>query len=177
MKFLKTLDVKVSYLPSPASDPDLAYSTWCSAILSTEKTSFPRGCRPYLMPSWDMEYQHAHDKYIIESPGHDANSKAMKLSNILDAKHRKWWEMSMASIVNFTHSSRKVWQTFNHLTGHTKKTPPSVISEKVIASVLIKIEHTVMWTSLSEGILTRRWLPSGVNCDVETPLMLTGIET
>ena len=51
MKLSETLDVKASYLPSPASDPNSAYSAWCSAILFTAKKSIPRGCRPYLIPS------------------------------------------------------------------------------------------------------------------------------
>ena len=44
-KFSETLDVEASYLSSPVSDSDSAYSTWYSTILSAAKASIPCGCR------------------------------------------------------------------------------------------------------------------------------------
>ena len=47
------------------------------------------------------------------------------------------WESTTASI-DFTHSSRQAWQTFNRLTGRAKKTSPCPVSANAIASKLIE---------------------------------------
>ena len=55
----------------------------------------------------------------------------------LTKKRRERWESTTASI-DFTHSSRQAWQTFNRLTGRAKKTPPCPVSANAIASKLIE---------------------------------------
>ena len=63
--------------------------------------------------------------------------KAEQLTKTLDEKRRERWESTTASI-DFTHSSRHAWQTFNRLTGRAKQTPPCPVSANAIASKLIE---------------------------------------
>ena len=63
--------------------------------------------------------------------------KAEQLTKTLDEKRRERWESTTASI-DFTHSSRHAWHTFNRLTGRAKKAPPCPVSANAIASKLIE---------------------------------------
>ena len=134
--FTDHLNLAANQLPSPASDPDSAYSAWCSTILAAAKKSIPRGCRAGLIPTWDDECQQLYDHFIRAAPGADANERAVTLTKALDEKRRSRWETSTENI-NFSHSSRIAWQSFNRLTGRAKKTQPCPVSANAIASKLI----------------------------------------
>ena len=134
--FTDHLNLVANQLPSPASDPDSAYSAWCSAILAAAKKSIPRGCRAGLIPTWDDECQQLYDHFIRAAPGADANERAVTLTKALDEKRRNRWETSTENN-DFSHSSRIAWQSFNHLTGRAKKTQPCPVSANAIASKLI----------------------------------------
>ena len=136
-KFEATLDSSATKLPSASSHPDTAYSAWCNTILAAAKVSIPRGCREHLIPTWDKECQLAYNAFIRAAAGEEANIKAEQLTTILDAKRRLRWESDISTI-DFTHSSRRAWQTFNRLTGRVKKSPSCPISANAIASKLVE---------------------------------------
>ena len=109
-------------------------------LLSVEnnaaKKTIPRGCRAGLIPTWDDECQQLYDHFIRAAPGAEANERAATLTKALDEKRRNRWETSTENI-DFSHSSRIAWQSFNRLTGRAKKTQPCPVSANAIASKLI----------------------------------------
>ena len=119
-KFTARLNTTANNLPSPTSEPNTAYKAWCSTILSAAKKTIPRGCRRDMIPTWDEECQNLYDQFTEAEPGVIANENAEQLTKTLDEKRRERWESTTASI-DFTHSSRQAWQTFNRLTGRAKK--------------------------------------------------------
>ena len=145
-------------LPSPTSEPNTAYKAWCSAILSDAKKTIPRGCRKGLIPTWDEECQQLYEQFTRAEPGASANVKAEQLTKTIDEKRRERWESTTASI-DFIHSSRQAWQTFNRLTGRAKKTPPCHVSANAIASKLI--EH-------GRDRNVDKQVASDVNAEIET---------
>ena len=76
-------------------------------------------------------------EFTRAEPGAITNMKAEQLTNTHDEKRRERWESTTASI-DFTHSIRQAWQTFNRLTGRAKKTPPCPVSANAIASKVIE---------------------------------------
>ena len=78
-----------------------------------------------------------YDEFTRAEPGAIANVKAEQMTNTLDENRRERWESTTASI-DFTHSSRQAWQTFNRLNGRAKKAPLCSVSAHASASKLIE---------------------------------------
>ena len=132
-----TLNTTTNKPPNPTSDPNIAYSAWCSAILDVTKQYIPCGCHKDLIPMWDAECQQAYYEFTSATPGTEANMKAKLLTDLHDVDRRDRLVSTIASI-DLTHYSRQDWQTFNCLTGCTKKTASCPISANAIASLLIE---------------------------------------
>ena len=88
------------------------------------------------MPCWDEECEEALASYNEASPA-DKPSRSDELMALLGQKRRKRWNETI-STVDFTHSSRKAWQTINRLTGRSNKKKNCPVDANKIASVLVK---------------------------------------
>ena len=116
---------KINQLPKPTSDDlDTLYKPFCNILLKAASKTIPRGYRRRYIPSWDEECNQCHDAFLA-STNSEASAAATILMNRLDAKRRQRWEETVQGI-DFTHSSRMAWKTFNRLTGlssHPKRCP------------------------------------------------------
>ena len=97
-------------------DPNIAYTAFCQLLSQSAKKTIPRGCRQYYIPTWDDECNNYYKEFVQAEDKQSANAMTADLMNHLNKSRNKRWEEIVKGI-DFTHSSRKAWKTFNHLTG------------------------------------------------------------
>ena len=124
-------DVATSQLPPPdIVDTEYAYKAFCRILTNSAKHSIPRGYNKNYIPCWDDECEQLYKEHI-DSENTESASATTSLLNVLDEKRRQRCNETVSSI-DFTHSSRKAWQTLNRLTGRstlqTAKCPVTVNS-------------------------------------------------
>ena len=116
--FKQMTDVATSQLPPPdTADTEDAYKEFCRIIINSAKHSIPRGYNKNYILCWDDECEQLYKEHI-DSENTESASTATSLLNVLGEKRRQRWNETVSSI-DFTHSSRKVWQTLNRLTGRS----------------------------------------------------------
>ena len=94
---------------------------FCNLLISAAKATIPRGFRKRYIPLWDDECSTHYQDFLHTQPGdEDAANKASALTDCLDKKRRERWEETVQGI-DFSHSSRRAWRTFNRLTGRSAK--------------------------------------------------------
>ena len=125
-------------LPEPtAGDVDAAYAAYCKVLITSAKHNIPRGfCKSYI-PGWDRECKQLLEEHQRASNKHDIDKAATALLKKLDEVRQKRW-METVESVDFTHSSRKAWQTINKLTGRNSARSKCPITADAIAGQLLK---------------------------------------
>ena len=131
-------DVATSQLPPPdTADTEDAYKAFCRILTNSAKHSIPRGYNKNYIPCWDDECEQLYKEHI-DSENTESASTATSLLNVLDEKRRQRWNETVSSI-DFTHSSRKAWQTLNRLTGRsTLQTGKCPVTANSIAAQLVQ---------------------------------------
>ena len=131
-KFAKTV------LPPDSLDVDAAYQDFCNIIKKAAKKTIPRKYRSNYIPCWDAECELLY-KTFLQSPQEDDSSlAATALLAKLDRKRKYRWSEAVQSI-DFSHSSRKAWNTLSNLIGRSRHSPRHCpVSTDVIASQLVR---------------------------------------
>ena len=106
-------------------------------IFKSAKHSISRGYNKNYTPCRDDECEQLYKEHI-DSENTEYASTAPSLFNLLGEKRRQRWNEAALSI-DFTHSSRKAWQTLNSLTGRsTLKTEKFPVTANSIAAQLVQ---------------------------------------
>ena len=136
--FKQMTDVATSQLPPhDIADTEDVYKAFCRILINSAKHSIPRGYNKNYIPCWDDECEQLYKEHI-DSENTESASTAASLLNVLGEKRRQRWNETVLSI-DFTHSSRKVWQTLNRLTGRsTLKTGKCPVTANSIAAQLVQ---------------------------------------
>ncbi|KAI4804790.1 hypothetical protein KUCAC02_026405, partial [Chaenocephalus aceratus] len=125
-------------LPDPGTaDLDTAYAAYCQVLLGAAKKSIPRGYNRNYIPGWDEECSHLLCDHQRASSREEVDVTAAALLKKLDITRRARWTEVVESI-DFTHSSRKAWQTINQLTGRNTTPHSCPVTANAIASQLLK---------------------------------------
>ena len=134
--FKQMTDVATSQLPPPdTADTEDAYKAFCRIVTNSAKHSIPRGYNKNYIPCWNDECEQLCKEHI-DSENTESASTATALLNVLDEKRRQRWNETVSSI-DFTHSSRKAWQTLTRLTGRsTLQTGKCPVTANSIAAQL-----------------------------------------
>ena len=135
--FVSILNRETGILPDPVTcDINEAYEMMHQLLLSTAKQCMPRGRRKFYIPTWDQESQMKYDEFVNARRPSEADHKANDLIEHLNQNRRKRWEEAVESM-DFSHSSRVAWQTFNRLTGRSNKPKKCPVSPNAIAHQLL----------------------------------------
>ena len=135
--FKKTVKASVEALPAPTVDNiDEAYQAYQEMLLNAAKKHIPRGFRAKYIPCWDGQCEDLLRQHSDATTTADRSAAATNLLTRLNDKRKERWEETVESI-DFTHSSRRAWQTINKLTGRTSRPSPYPISANSIAAQLI----------------------------------------
>ena len=143
-------------------------------LFEAAKSSIPRGRRSNYMPCWDEECEKALASYNEASPA-DKPSRSDELMALLGQKRRKRWNETISNI-DFTHSSRKAWQTINRFTGRSNKKKNCLVHANKIASVLVQNGTWINRSRVEIRLLTakikliRKKLPEKSHLSVEISL-------
>ena len=87
--------------------------------------------------AWQLSYKTACPGHQLVSAQTPPRARAAtNLMTRLNTKRRERWTETVESI-DFTHSSRRAWQTINKLTGQASKTTPCPITANAITAQLI----------------------------------------
>lgn len=137
--FGRVINTVAEALPVPtASNINDAYEAYCKMLMDAAKRHVPRGVRKNYVPCWDEvceELLYAHNEARNNT---ERATAATDLLTRLNAKRRERWTETVESI-DFTHSSRRAWQTINKLIGQATKPKPTPcpITADAIAAQLI----------------------------------------
>ena len=123
-------------LPPPDStDMDQAYQCFCNANSTATKKCIPRN---NCIPCFDAECENLYQTFLQYPEGHGSSRAATALLARLGRKRRDQWSEAVQNI-NFSHSSRVSWSTFNNPTGRSRQSPRQcTVSANAIASQLVK---------------------------------------
>ena len=105
-------------------------------LICAAKKSIPRGFNKHYIPGWDNSCNHLLREHQQATTKEDIDTTATALLHKLDEVRRARWSEVVES-VDFTHSSRKAWQTINKLTGRSTTHPRCTVTANVIASQLL----------------------------------------
>ena len=131
--FENAVNASAENLPLPTRiNLDDAYSAYCSVLLTAAGKHIPRGRRPAYVPCWDAECEALLQTHRETQSEDERDTAATNLHRRLDEKRREMWAETVASI-DFTHSSKRAWQTLNRLTGRTSKPSICPITADAIA--------------------------------------------
>ncbi len=124
-----------SKLPDPGtSNINDAYSHFCSMLHQAAKHSIPRRRRNPYTPCWDTDCDELYKSYCDTNCDIERQVKGCQLLDLLGQKRRTRWEEEISNI-NFTHSCRKAWTTFNKLTGRSSPAKQCPVSANCISAV------------------------------------------
>ena len=125
-------------LPDPDTpDVDAAYTAYCEVLIGAAKKSIPRGYNKSYIPGWDEECNLLLQAHQQAGSRAEVDATATALLEKLDATRRARWTEVVESI-DFTHSSRKAWQTINQLSGRSTTSPKCPVTANAIAAQLLK---------------------------------------
>ena len=103
---------------------------------NSAKQSTRRGRRKSYISTWDQESQKKYNEVVNTQSPTEADCKASDLINHLNQNRRQRWEEAVESI-DFSHSSRLTWQTFNRLIGRFNRLKRCSVSLNTIAHQLL----------------------------------------
>ena len=135
--FERVVSTAAEVLPVPtAANINEAYEAYCAMLTDAAKKHVPRGVRKNYVPCWDKVCED-----LLRDHNEAANNTvrataATDLLTHLDTLRRQRWTETVESI-DFTHSSRRAWQTINKLTGQATKPSRCPITADAIAAQLI----------------------------------------
>ena len=136
--FKKEVEASVTALPTPtANNIDDDYEAYTAMLLKAAKKHIPRGQRTNYIPCWDKECEDLLRLHDGATTSEERAAAATALFNRLNTQRQERWEETVESI-DFTHSSRRAWQTINKLTGRASKPSPCPVTANSIAAQLIK---------------------------------------
>ena len=116
-KFEREVKVTAGTLPVPSADNiDEAYEAYCKMLLDAAKKHIPRECRANHIPCCDDQCEDLLNAHTEATSSEERASAATDLFARLDNKRKEGWTETIESI-DFTHSSRRAWQTISKLTG------------------------------------------------------------
>ena len=125
-------------LPDPDTpNVDAAYAAYCEVLTGAAKKTIPRGYNAKYIPGWNEECNHLLRAHQQASSRAEVDATATALLEKLDATRRARWTEVVESI-DFTHSSRKAWQTINQLSGRSTPPPKCPVTANAIAAQLLK---------------------------------------
>ena len=109
----------------------------CKVMQNSAKQSIPHGRRKSYISTWDQESQKKYNEFVNAQSPTEADCNASDLID-LNQNRRQRWEEAVESI-DFSHSSRLAWQTFNRLIGlsnRPKKCPvyPNAIAHQLLCN-------------------------------------------
>ena len=138
-KFNRLTSQGTKSLPAPDSkDLDSSYTAFCNMITNAGKQSIPRGFQRNYIPCWDDECQQLYEDHQSAATKEESDATASNLLARLDEKRQERW-IETVEAIDFTHSSRKAWNTVNRLTGRATSKPDACpVSANAIASQLIE---------------------------------------
>ena len=121
------------------------YQAFCELLISAAEKTILRRYRNTYIPCWDEECNSLYHAFQRTAPGTETRLASEKLLSQLDQKKQSRW--AAVDSINFTHSSRKAWETVNQLTGWSA--PPhkypilanSIISRLVNNGVFKNKDH------------------------------------
>jgi len=135
-QFTSLTELGADSLPDPSSNLDMAYSTFCGLLHSSARMSIPRGCRRQYILTWDSEGDQRYNAFLLAESRVDSDLMAEELTSCPDRKRREQWIESVEGI-DFAHSSRKAWKTFNRRTGRYESPRQCPITANAIARQLL----------------------------------------
>ena len=106
-------------LPNPQGDAaDDTYTAYCNMLICAAKKSIPCEFNKHYIPGWDDSCNHLLREHQQATTKEDIDTTATALLHKLDEVRRAKWTEVVES-VDFTHSSRKAWQTIYKLIGRS----------------------------------------------------------
>ena len=116
LRFTHLVDNKIRRLADPALvDFDSSYTSICKVLLMAAKRTIPRGYRRQIIPTWDEECDSRYKAFPSSSHCEETTQTTTDLMQCLNMKSKQRWKDTVQSI-DFTHSCRVAWKTFNRLT-------------------------------------------------------------
>ena len=112
--FTAEIERRTPGLPNPQADDADAKHTAIATCAA--KKSIPRGFNKHYIPGWDDSCNQLLRENQQATTKEDIDTTATTLLHKLDEVRRARWTEVVES-VDFTHSSRKAWQTIKKLTG------------------------------------------------------------
>ena len=151
---------------------DIAYSSLCHLFIKSACKTIPRGCRRTYIPTWNDECDSLYSAFVQANTNEEIHSRSEILIDHLDKQRRDRWNEVVAGI-DFTHSSRKAWNTFNHLTGRSVKMKRCPVMANSIAHRLLE-SGRFTGTNKNHTLNVKRsciafWNAGGVNGHLMTP--------
>ena len=135
--FTQQVNKAVAGLPHPRpTNLNNAYDSYCKMLLAAAKKNIPRGVRKAYVPCWDDECEDLLRAYAEAQTNEDRDKATNELFCRLNEKRRQRWTETVESI-DFTHSSRWMWQTMNKLTGRSTTPAQCPITANFIPSLLL----------------------------------------
>lgn len=140
--FTKQVNKAAAGLPNPGpNNMNDTYESYYKILLAATKKNIPCSvCKAYV-PCWDEQCEELLRAHVEAKISEDRDKAADALFCRLNDKHRRGWTETGESI-DFTHSSHRVWQTFNKLTGRSTTPAQCPITANCIASLLLSKENT-----------------------------------
>ena len=124
-------------LPYPqADDADATCTAYCNMLICAAKKSITRGFNKDYIPGWDDSCNHLLHEHQQATTKEDIDTTATALLHKLD-EVRGARCTEVVESVDFTHSSRKAWQTINKLTGMSRTHSRCPVTATAIASQLL----------------------------------------
>ena len=124
-------------LPNPqADDADATCTAYCNMLICAAKKSIPRGFNKDYILGWDDSCNHLLRGHQQATTKEDIDTTGTALLHKLDEIRRARWTEVVES-VDFTHSSRKAWQTINKLTCRSTTHSRCPVTANAIASQLL----------------------------------------
>ena len=105
-------------------------------LICAAKKSIPCGFNKHYIPGWNNSCNHLLREHQQATTKEDIDTTATALLHKLDEVRRARWTEVVAS-VDFTHSSRKSWQTINKLTGRSTTHSMCPVTANDIASHIL----------------------------------------
>ena len=105
-------------------------------LVCAAKKSIPRGFNKHYIPGWDDSCNHLLSEHQQATTKEDIDTTATALLHKLDEVRRARWT-EVVEYVDFTHSSRKAWQTIYKLMGRNTTHSRCPVTTNAIASQLL----------------------------------------
>jgi hypothetical protein len=115
-----------------------SYERFAMAVVAAAKRHIPRRYRNQYIQGWNSRCDELYEEY---NSSHRSETVANLLQELNDQRKKKWEKT--VEVVNFTHSSRKVWKLLKKLgTDAIPASRQKSITANDIASWLLRVSKT-----------------------------------